>query len=99
MTALPTEHNFDGDQPNVNVTVNKYCSDAYTYKVTVSFGVRQIGSSSGCDFKQFISETLVPGDSEIFNVNKSVVILTSNYEYCVNVSLQEATERKFNEEP
>jgi hypothetical protein len=89
--ALLTDDNLDGGQPSVNVTVNENCSNAYIYSVSVSFGVRENGSTEDCVFKDVVTENIMPIDSETFQVNKTKVPLMDGQEYCFDVSLQETT--------
>ena len=86
--ALLTEDNLDG---NVNVTVNKNCSNAYMYSVSVSFGVRKNGSIEDCVFKDIVTEILMPRNSNLFKVNKTKVPLMVGQEYCFDVSFQDTT--------
>ena len=73
----------------MNVTVNKNCS-GHSYKVTVQFGVRKVGSQ-GCspDPKETTSVLLTPGSTMTFKVNTSSLMLMKDYEYCFNATLEE----------
>ena len=89
--ALMTEDNLDGER-SVNVTVNENCSNAYIYSVSVSFGVRENGSSTeDCVFKDVVTKILTPRNSNLFKVNETKVPLMVSQEYCFNVSLQDTT--------
>ena len=76
------EDNLRGIKPSVRVTVNEYCSNASTYNVTVSFGLRENGSNNNCDHQDFQSDILAPDAAMTFYVNKSIVMLSDGYEYC-----------------
>jgi hypothetical protein len=89
--ALQTDDNLDGNQPSVNVTVNENCSNAYIYSVSVSFGVRENGSTEDCVFKDVVTKILTPRNSNLFKVNEAKVPLMVSQEYCFNVSLQDTT--------
>ena len=89
--ALQTDDNLDGNQPSVNVTVNENCSNAYIYSVSVSFGVREDGSTEDCVFKDVVTKILTPRNSNLFKVNEAKVPLMVSQEYCFDVSFQDTT--------
>ncbi|CAI8013383.1 hypothetical protein GBAR_LOCUS8495, partial [Geodia barretti] len=57
------EDNLGGNEPNIRVTVNEYCSNT---NVTVSFGERENGSNNNCDHQDFQSDILAPDAAMTF---------------------------------
>ena len=86
--ALLTEDNLDGVEPSVTVTVNENCSNAYSYEVSVSFGLREENSTEDCGITDVVTKLLTPGNSNLFKVNETKV---PRQEYCFDVSFQDTT--------
>ena len=72
----------------IKVMLNPFCSQNTLYTVQVSFGVKQQNSNDTCPPEQSIIATIVPGESVIFSVNTTALMLEDDQEYCsTNASL------------
>ncbi|CAI8013367.1 hypothetical protein GBAR_LOCUS8490 [Geodia barretti] len=84
-TAMKVEANLDRTPPSVTFTINEYCADMSIYNVTVSFGLRENGSSN-CDFQQYNRVILMPGIPVTLYTS---LMMSDSLEYCFNTTVQE----------
>lgn len=76
------------DATSINVTLNPFCRQNALYTVQVFFGVRQQNSNEPCHPEQNIIASIVPGESVIFSVDTTALVLEDDQEYCsTNASL------------
>ena len=76
------------DMTSIQVTLNPLCHPSTTYTAEVFFGVRQQNSNDTCHPEQNMTVAIVPGESEIFSVDTTALVLKDDQEYCsTNASL------------